>query len=149
MGGSSSKPNSGTTNVQSSSMESSEGFHMLEVHFPTLGAGFGLVVLGALILYFCIARRKRGDKRRQQQIGRPATSGWEPPHTVAPSPHWPPPMCDPSVARAFQQLALTYEPLDQRIQRSFHQRSRIAEIEDDHEEGSSKRPTKKPKSTEH
>lgn len=59
MGGSASKskPHSEAENVQSSVLESSSGFHLMEVHFPTLGAGLGLVVLGAVMLHLCLRKR--------------------------------------------------------------------------------------------
>ena len=67
MGGthSTSEPKSGANNVQNSSLESSSGFHLMEIHFPTLGAGMGLVVLGAIILYMCLkkARQSRRSNR--------------------------------------------------------------------------------------
>ena len=55
-----------TRNIQNSSLEASSGLHFLEVHFPTLGAGMGLVIIGAIMLYFCL-RRHRKNKRRPEQ----------------------------------------------------------------------------------
>ena len=78
MGGtqSTSKPESGANIIQNSSLESSSGFHLMEIHFPTLGAGMGLVVLGAIILYMCLkkARRSRLSSRQQHFQTRPVAT---------------------------------------------------------------------------
>ena len=65
MGGthSRSEPKSESTNVQNSSLESSSGLHLLEIHFPTLGAGMGLVVLGVIMLFLCMKRKRRNQHR--------------------------------------------------------------------------------------
>ena len=75
MGGtqSTSELKSGANNIQNSSLESSSGFHLMEIHFPTLGAGMGLVVLGAIILYMCLkkARQSRRSNRPHHIQTRP------------------------------------------------------------------------------
>ena len=63
--GSSSKD---TSNVQSSELEASSGLHFLEVHFPTLGAGMGLVIIDAVMLYFRIHQKR--EKKHQLHRGR-------------------------------------------------------------------------------
>ena len=77
MGGSTSK-DQGTNNVQSSELESSSGLHFLEVHFPTLGAGFGLVILGALLLFLCAKKRYIGKRHDGSPYGAKWNAGFHP-----------------------------------------------------------------------
>ena len=93
MGNKASSPDAKTENIQNSSMESSSGLHLFEVHFPTLGAGMGLVILGAIMLYLCMRRyrnrrkderSRRSSKRSSRQASRDQTPAFRAP------PYWPP-----------------------------------------------------------
>ena len=65
MGSKASSPK--TQNIQSSSLESSSGLHFLEIHFPTLGAGLGLVIIGAIMLHLCLRHRRKNRRRPEPQ----------------------------------------------------------------------------------
>lgn len=85
MGGAASKakPESSAENVQSSVLQSSSGFHIMEIHFPTLGAGIGLVVVGAIMLHLCTRRywrrrpRHSAAFRKSNQCHQPAPPAYE------------------------------------------------------------------------
>ena len=132
MGGSSSKsdPHSSARNVQNSFMESSTGFHQMEVHFPTLGPGIGLVVLGAILLHLCV--KKFGQRKTRSSRKSYFDSNFEAEHGGFPMHQFP--------MISMSHFAPTPYPclLQPRVQGP----PRLTEIEEETETGTSKK-TKK------
>ena len=86
MGNKATSPYSQTENIQNSSLQSYSGLHLFKVHFPTFGAGVGLVILGAVMPYFCIHRycnRSRAKQsRRSSAPNTQITQSLLPPHNM-------------------------------------------------------------------
>ena len=72
-GASKSTPKSKAENINNSVMESSSGFHLFEVHAPTLGAGI-LIILGIFILIILCKRYLRYHKK--QMLRYPQSASW-------------------------------------------------------------------------
>ena len=68
--------NIGTTETKNISEENSSGFHVFEIHVPTLGMGLGALTTGILITGVCVCgvyyvyRRYKKRWERQRNIGR-------------------------------------------------------------------------------
>ena len=75
MGGKSSKPepthhtNDAHTDSSNKVMESSSGFHLFELHVPTLGLGFSTLLLLAVVILACYLLFKRQLRRRLGRAG--------------------------------------------------------------------------------
>jgi hypothetical protein len=98
MGGSDSKESEATKPMENKGIvESSSGFHILEIHVPTVGYGFVFIIIAmvvAMIAYACYRKLKRrwthpGRHRRQRQEHHqwpmPSVSGGMPMVIMAPS----------------------------------------------------------------
>ena len=66
-----------TTNNDDSQHTTNTDFHLIEIHWPTAGWGFGLVLLGSIIILAVYVWYKRRQRRMKNRIHHQRQLTWE------------------------------------------------------------------------